>query len=920
MLTLRIPKIVELANPKLTVLYRVSVVVIIVPFAVRSVVQREYDAKQPMSDSFGFSLNVRPLTVDQIRKVNKDWRSSEHCREPKRYNFVADSHRAYVNHSCVPICATKMASECVVAEELYDQVSPDSVVLYTHLREVNFGGDLNVTSSKLSFLPGGDAFEIGITYNPGKNQSLSPLKIPTLVMQGGDVLSTWGPGKPLVMTMQDVLNIAGTTGKLNAERRGMVRNELEQAAHMNPIGYLTGLDLVLVLDCWSAYMMKLRYSSPVCTWTAHVLPTPWVSFRRTWRWGNSAFIRQEFHGVRLTCKAGRHHFISVFPILNTLLTITVLMQFPTKIARFVACFLLGPLSNVYSRLIFERFKEREQIAALATRLMNNNLLYLELKDSKRGITKRRMLSALHSALEDLPTDSHLGEQEIMNFTDYCFRSIVHNQNAFHEEHGLASGVLNDLRESCSAGKSLFVERQMSDLSRQEAINGYFYNTSLGSAEKISFQDMIHIFKKHRTIGKLERAFMPSEMKRYIIGAGEDHGGDVSAIMNEMKSPFSRVRKKRSKSKTNVESGEDGKEVKDTSDDTRSENALIALGPPEEDHPTETKGQVSVQGLQEIIQSMRSSQQSDLKDSEMSDSDASEVESLRIEMNNKLHTLEERVIMRLDSLREQLDGHVQVVEEHRQQVQQNHEKICHLHEKFAEPPKMPQQEPPDLNYQKADWASDVFVQLRDAQQRLTLIDKDMLLVRHNLAELQARQKLTPVVMEKVVRNVSCAPQMVGRTLSRDGPERAHSLDGSERMHSRERADRAHSRDRALRGHSRDRADRVRSRDWPERDELSPVSEHQAVEDPGVLPMRQFSASLCGNDDWSPKALPSNHFPESTPKVIVGKLDLKSMATPRSSRSDSSFVRLWQAEMAQQSERASNAPMSGSFRLSSITSFR
>jgi len=105
MLTLRIPKIVELANPKLTVLYRVSVVVIIVPFAVRSVVQREYDAKQPMSDSFGFSLNVRPLTVDQIRKVNKDWRSSEHCREPKRYNFVADSHRAYVNHSCVPICA-----------------------------------------------------------------------------------------------------------------------------------------------------------------------------------------------------------------------------------------------------------------------------------------------------------------------------------------------------------------------------------------------------------------------------------------------------------------------------------------------------------------------------------------------------------------------------------------------------------------------------------------------------------------------------------------------------------------------------------------------------------------------------------------------------------------------------------------------
>lgn len=413
--------------------------------------------------------------------------------------------------------------------------------------------------------------------------------------------------------------------------------------------------------------------------------------------------------------------------------------------------------------------------------------------------------------------------------------------------------------------------------------------------------------------------MPSEMKRYVIGAGEDHTGDVS-VVKRMKSPFSRVRRKQAKPKTNVEAGEAGIESKDTGEGICSTKASpqIAPGLPELDHPMETKGQVSDKHPNDIIQSVPSSRQSDVR-SEASESRDSDMESLYNEMNNKLRTLEERVIMRLDTLREQLDSHVQVVEEHRQQVQEHQQRIRHLHEKFVEPPKTPQLEPPCSNNPKPEWSSDIFNQLRDAQQWLARIDKEMLLLRHNMAEFQTSQKLTPAVMERVARNVACTAQIVGRTLSRDEPERTHSLHGTERVHFSERADCAHSQHRPLRSRSRDRADRVRSCDWPERDELSPVSEHHPMEDPGVLPIRQFSARICG-DDWSPTPLPSNNFPESTPKVFVGKLDLNNMASPRSSNSDSSFVRLWQTEMAPQSERRSNTPTSGGFRHSTVTSLR
>jgi len=654
------------------------------------------------------------------------------------------------------------------------------------------------------------------------------------------------------------LDMAKAPGILDRERKQAGQTQIQHGMNVSgPIGRLTGLDLVLTLDCYSSSLAEWRYGRSVCSWSAQVHPTPWVVFKRNSYDSNGHFKQQEFHGVRLVCKAGFFHVVSLYKTLHILVTIIVLMQFPTQLARFVACNALGPLSNIYQRLIYERFHEEEYIGALAMRLMNNSVLFLQLQDSNRGITKMRMLNALRTAMQDLPKDFCLNEQEIINFTDCCFRSVVLNQSVYHEKHGLAASLMNEVRGSFNAAQDCFVEQRLSNLPAHDVVGGYFYNTSLSSLEKISFQDIVYLFDQHRKRGQLERLFMPRALKAYAVDQGGDHTHGLRRLSRVVSHPFKHTNSHIS-SKHHAQYPMVSSEI--------AEKTVETVGHCNLD---------STQQKQELLASSPWQQAGACSHAE------SETNALRFELEQKLDLLEQRVVLRFDTMVEQIEQNMEQrvvlrfdtvreqIEQHQDVVEGYKNKIGQLEQQIAElsTAALPQQQFVLSNDHMPQWAGtmldelqeaklslahvgkgSILEQLQEAQQRLTLLDTEVQALRHDIGQCNTRQRLPPVWVDKAFRVTSRSSACC--VLSREKPDRTFSRESCE---------------------------------------LRTVSEDDREADAEVPQFSQVGPVTYG-------------LPHGTPRNLLGSRSVlcisngaPSLSLSSSPRSDSSFVRLWRAEL-------------------------
>eukprot|EP00419_Tripos_fusus_P089810 CAMPEP_0172844122 /NCGR_PEP_ID=MMETSP1075-20121228/31972_1 /TAXON_ID=2916 /ORGANISM="Ceratium fusus, Strain PA161109" /LENGTH=431 /DNA_ID=CAMNT_0013688507 /DNA_START=119 /DNA_END=1411 /DNA_ORIENTATION=+ len=373
---------------------------------------------------------------DSLRRLWHRWEAKPLCTPGAHNYFGQNQHERWTNHTCVRPCVSRLkGSGCWQPSEVYDGTDGQLFVA-THLREtvVSQGGTWQTATPRNFFVPFAEAFTVGVTYqynvpkptwygvapynvfSAERISASSDQNIRTVIVDNdGEELRTVQPGSEILLTVKDILKMAGQEGKLDRP------NDL---AFDNPITRLTGMELVLLVDCTSAD----DGPNPVCHLSVRRSSTVWTRHQRGDFLPDGSLRRREFNGLRLRFEAtGRHRRFSLEKLANTVATLVVLSRFPRSLVMFVCIYMLGHLSAVYSQVLVQTFNLQEFMGGLSLRLLVANTAFLELMDTSLTegggvISSCRMREMLGAILKK--RGKVLDEKEVSVFASYCFRSAL----------------------------------------------------------------------------------------------------------------------------------------------------------------------------------------------------------------------------------------------------------------------------------------------------------------------------------------------------------------------------------------------------------------------------------------------------------------------------------------------------------------
>jgi len=317
------------------------------------------------------------------------------------------------------------------------------------------------------------------------------------------------PQSNIRLTIPELLQFAGKN--LDTQYPGPGANQ-KPGAHLlgGPIARISGLELTLEIECtndWSHdHLIPKSWHGQVCDIQVKDLLQGWAS-RRSFDQMNAsgaASYRQE-HGIRIKSRPGG---IFIFPSLSILLvqltSAMVILGIPKTLVALVTVHLLGMLSRVYKQVLYEHFDLRRQVGGMITRLMVNSAVFVELSDIRDrrsggvGISRRRMGERMREVLK---LRESLDHAEIEQLVDYCFRSIVHEEEK------------NDTLLTELTGR--VKHQRASQIDNNEVINIDEFSISCSSNEKVKFTTVATLFDADRHRTHLEKWFTPYMFKRYM---------------------------------------------------------------------------------------------------------------------------------------------------------------------------------------------------------------------------------------------------------------------------------------------------------------------------------------------------------------------------------------------------------------------
>jgi len=336
----------------------------------------------------------------------------------------------------------------------------------------------------------------------------------------GNVVKEFAPGATVSLTVEQLLSAATWDdgigrpgpGKLDEPysrpNAGVHRNHDPACAGANGHGCpvdtdatvrLTGVSVMVDLYytdkgfCHHYDMDKdidVDWDGPLCCSFVHA-ERLWTGRETLYPIGVHGAVRyRRQQGVRVAFRTmGKVSFFDLTSVLQNITVGIVWIQIPLLLVYLFSIFCLGQLSAVYGHVIHQELKLADACKGLAARLISHSAAYMDLQDTREGISKGRLLHRFQKILE---SNTNIDDQEVAKFVDFVFEGMKSMSSK-------PDKVFND----------------------DPSITMQEYCTACVTNEPLGFNSLVQIFDKDRKVGCFERCFLDRSVVSVTEAAKSD---------------------------------------------------------------------------------------------------------------------------------------------------------------------------------------------------------------------------------------------------------------------------------------------------------------------------------------------------------------------------------------------------------------
>jgi len=554
-----VPKVIQFNNPRLVVVHTVLWLLMLVGLSLRFFLTQQYTKiTKPTGHVNLWAAGYQRQSRETLEKLCQDALTWTLCQDPASFEYWYDDtgEWKYGPHVCAPVCSATASKTpdgkfCMQPIESFVQEDSNTVFFVTALVESLEGGP-KAGDETYYFTPFTEGLELAFVYSftatvrdvwgrQTQSAYYSTDKgangVATKLVSSDDpddVKREWKPGSDIKLQVKNILDLAGRSLDDPNPRSGPNKKPGSNGA--GPIGRISGIDIVMALDCISAMDLLWR-RDPECKLTVKSYQEPWVMARSVRTLASGELHSRRMFGIRVRLDLSGK--FSMFDANNTLLNLTslmVMLSIPAKIVLFIMTHLLGHLSFIYKQSLVGRFDLVDETAGMITRLVGMTAGFQEIVQKEAifegdGITIEMLtakLSLLFNSKKVVLTDL-----ELKNVAEMCFNAIKclskDAENKLNDEP--RDSVPKSRVNLQDFGKGLFVGR----IASEPAGNITFseYAAAFSTAEEFEFHLLAKLFDSDRPRTFLERFFTPPNLQHFIYNS---QGKPSDFIQNSQEKP------------------------------------------------------------------------------------------------------------------------------------------------------------------------------------------------------------------------------------------------------------------------------------------------------------------------------------------------------------------------------------------------
>jgi len=460
-MVLSLPKSVEVLNPKLQCLYITLLMVMVVCLIVNFFTERPYQA---------------PRVVKTRTRVRVDWEMQEPMWQASTEGGVS-----------LPLCQQDRlinVAGCITSREAVVPDTSDRVTLVTDLREAVADISGRVTS------PAGPWSPVDFTAEALLDFSF------TVEEEGAE-------GWKSNFDYETVLIDSSNRGRGRIARGERIRLSTRQVVEMTQgerDDTHKGFEIASTVECRDNQDLQdvrcyLRFH-----WVASRYEYDRIYVR------NNSITQRTYAGLLVRCETGGGtvYVTELGGVFKFISTTFVFLSMPKFFLLIFCTHCLGLMSSIYTRVLREPFSIVQETANMATRLMTHSVIFAELSDldGKEGISKDTLGRRLHKVLDF--RGEELDEMEIEAFVTFVHQQII--KKLKRDKHRALEIIPGGLFKKDPAKTAVTGDHPITMDS---------YVSACSFCDRISFDNMVHLLDKNRRETKLEKIFMPRELRLAI---------------------------------------------------------------------------------------------------------------------------------------------------------------------------------------------------------------------------------------------------------------------------------------------------------------------------------------------------------------------------------------------------------------------
>lgn len=529
--TVQFVKSVKIENKRLAIMYYTLSAALLIFFIATFIGEMKYLRLFPGDGRVTFWVDESTwnLVSEEASKVNQVYGSSDICTTAKKYEYCDSAGCGganWVGMKCMDLCTDEIIQDCLEnTERWYKEDMGIFFPTYFNETVTVFDSGKKVVSNKQQITKGVEQMILKfdheyIIHSGGSGKDKKGLSkdsdgnLLTILLDGeGKEIGRWEPGETVAVPLSTMLGIAGLD--MNSVRDEYGSNLLEGAEFADGImarlaGALIDLELFYTninihphtgKDAVVCYI----HINPSVSWTSKPMVDAFDSV-------GSHRLRY-FQGLRVRFKAsGRFGSWNFGNILSGVTSCLVFVGAAAKITKVFAITSLGSLSVIYEGFIRQNCSLERDACGLAARLTGHTSAFLELKDTKHGITRNRLNKRFQRIFSK---ETVLNAAEIGRLSDYVF------------------AAMNWDFTGCSGDGT-----QVIDIEE--------YTRACGQGELVSIKSFIDIFDADRKKGFLEMLFVDGSLRTILQHDKEFRGEAGNRKSIEIKNAAHEQKRKDSK--------------------------------------------------------------------------------------------------------------------------------------------------------------------------------------------------------------------------------------------------------------------------------------------------------------------------------------------------------------------------------------